>query len=189
MKEGLRASGRRSNHIILEVGCDVMPFALIKKNALSEGDVYIGVDLFSWMDTGIREKLMARTIYKNKQDLGERYILQSDAKCLPFPNKSVDQIVFANVFGDSRTIWQHEQMVVESARVLRPQGLLTVVETYTPSVIPLDRLRQLMSDHGNLHQINEGEESDRSQLNKYVNKYAMDINQQSFSAQFSFSPR
>ena len=57
-----------------------------------------------------------------------------DATDLPYEDNSVTQIIFKDVFGDTRIdLRDHAAMVLEAKRVLRPGGTLKIIEQTTPS--------------------------------------------------------
>lgn len=84
------------------------------------------------------------------------HLIYGDGRQLPFRDRSIHEEICVNVFGD-RDTRDPEALAAELGRVLHETGSLTVVETKSPSIMPIERLRGLLGDAG-LIQMNVGHE-------------------------------
>lgn len=120
---------------VLEIGPGLSPF--LRTSQPHPKSIFYSLDV----DTlGVR---FARQARKEKPEV-RGIDLQGDATSLPFPSHSLDQIILPNVLGISglalkcppyHYFFQTEpgkKIISEINRVLKPSGLLTIVETLTP---------------------------------------------------------
>lgn len=157
MKEG------RPQSVILEVGAGGAPFPASGERPLRTHEYYIGVEPYYNGETDTLRNLV--TI---GQDLHEKQVTLAalNGTDLPFPDRSIDEVVFCNVLGDGSLKEKLKDFASEAGRVVTTDGYITVVETYSPEVTSLDTLRTLMEDQG-LYQVNVGEERDPAKIDAY----------------------
>lgn len=60
--------------------------------------------------------------------------IQGDAIRAPFKNNSVNEVILRSVLGDPDNRFSSHSIVAEIHRILKPKGVLTIVELYTPEV-------------------------------------------------------
>lgn len=71
---------------------------------------------------------------------------QADGKSLPFANASFDALFLVTVFGE---IEEREAFLREAARVLRPDGVLSITEHHPdPDFEPADEVAECLKAHG-----------------------------------------
>lgn len=143
----------RYNRYVLEVGCGSTPAPFIKPENLKEyQDAYIvRIDLGGPGSTEALEKqriirsseiqgsvggaqiLDKEILSKIPEWKGKIDYLQTDAASLPFKENSFDEIYMTNVIGyPNKNVDEIKKMFKESSRVLKKNGELVIVETYTP---------------------------------------------------------
>lgn len=124
-----------SKHFVLEIGVGAYPFPAIGERKIGVGEVYLGIDNGS-RTADWNEKAIKRL--SEMEEKGDSLSLAAaDAECLPLQSNSVDEVVMSNLFGDPRLNSRIPYMVWEGQRVLKPGGLLVVVETLTPNYCPI----------------------------------------------------
>lgn len=153
-------------YIVLEVGCGLQPFPAYGQRPFLPGEQYIGLDLFRGRSDQYIRNLEASTRYLHEYPADIR-LQRDDGTALPFRESSVDEMVFVNVFGDSRTRPYQSQFRREATRVLRATGSLSVVESLSTSEMPLDELVADMGKAG-FAQLNAGFEHNPDLLAQYV---------------------
>lgn len=131
-----RAVGLVRNHVpqrILDVATGTADLAILMARKMPQATV-TGVDLSKGMIAVGREKV-------EKADLASRITLQcADCLALPFPDASFDCVTVAYGVRNFEHLLQGYR---EMLRVLRPEGMLCVIELSTPTspvVKPLYRL-------------------------------------------------
>ncbi len=108
---------------VLDLACGTGDLSLALQKALPEGSRITGADFSEGMLAVMREKLA-------RKGLEDRILLiQADAAALPFPEASFDAVTVA--FG-IRNFPDREQALREILRVLRPGGILVILELSEP---------------------------------------------------------
>lgn len=149
---------------ILEVGVGTKPFSTQGTRRMERDEVYIGVDTGS---LALMAKKLGRSKGESLEKAWERinqrlpkrnryHLMYADGTYLPFPDHSVSEVVFINTLGypvpEEHILGeegkQTESLVVEASRILKPGGLVTVVETLSPNTLPFPRLNELMRSIG-----------------------------------------
>lgn len=112
---------------------------------------------------------------------GKRSVVRASVLHLPFGEQTMDEVIAANLFGDVRFgEAATNRAAQEIARVLKPGGELTVVETISPTVVPREVLRETMRPHG-FQQTNIGSE----QLPELISAYSDVRSELGYVAAFS----
>lgn len=137
-----------SPYTIVEVGCGLQPFPGKGLRRFMPGDHYIGIDLFDGVpDSKIRHAAIEATALYDDPSIDIR-IQRGDGRDLPFEDQFVDELVYVNVFGDSRTFGYQRELRREAVRVMHAAGSLTVVESLSTSQKPLETLVEEMRADG-----------------------------------------
>lgn len=132
----VQAMGLTPHATVLEIGCGPGFFSPFIAAAVPDGCLVL-VDLQAEMLTAARPRLV---------DHANVSYAQGDAAALPLRNSHVDAVLLATVLGE---VPDPEACLDEVRRVLRPGGILTIVETRRDSdFIPLTTLRPLVEGLG-----------------------------------------
>ena len=176
---------------IVEIGPGHDPFTMFGRKMLPH-ETYVGIDP-EYGRTSSATETVQHQLKSDPAQLGviELYaadgtaivILNSEGEVAPFPDMRADEVVMVNVLGDSLLEEKRERLLIEADRILAPNGVLTIVENYTPGVTPLSYLVQVMGGLG-LVQINQGDERNLDEILKY-NPWGLNNNSQSYIAEFS----
>jgi ubiquinone/menaquinone biosynthesis C-methylase UbiE len=114
--------------IVIEIGSAGIPSAFCAERGIQQGERYISID---------DEEQTVRWEKEKFKDTKGFEVLRADARKLPFPDKSVDEMIFNNVFGSYS---QHPEIakafLAEASRVLKPGGRVHITEMNTPSSVP-----------------------------------------------------
>jgi SAM-dependent methyltransferase len=164
-------SSPEQRRLVVEIGGGRKSFTTSTRSGrrmLRQNEDVVIIDTFDNDPKRFREAQSILTAYESLNGLPpQRTVHQCSANDMPFKDRTVNEVVAINFFGDHRTPPIHDEVAQEIARVLRRDGLVTVVETYTPDRIPLDTLRALMGRVG-LRQLNEGEEHNPTKIVQYA---------------------
>ena len=109
--------------------------ALLAPRVGKDGEVVLADVNRTMLERG-RERLIDRGI------AGNVHYALCDAECLPFPDRSFDRVLVG--FG-LRNVTRKERALAETYRVLRPAGMLLVLEFSHPSIPVLRRAYDLYS--------------------------------------------
>lgn len=130
----------KPEHFILEIGVGGYPFPATGNRRIEEGQVYLGIDNGSryrnWAKVASERLEEKRVLHE-----GSLALISGDAIQLPFVSEFADEVVVCNVFGDYWAFPRIPYMILEIQRVLKPGGLLTVVETITPVYCPMKEVK------------------------------------------------
>lgn len=127
---------------------------------MERDEIYIGVDTGS---LALMAKELGRSrgesLDKAQERINQRlpkrnryHLMYADGVNLPFPDHSISEVVFINTLGYiapeeyflEEEGKQAESLVVEAFRILKPGGLVTVVETLSPNTLPFPVLNEFM---------------------------------------------
>ncbi len=175
----------KRRRLVVELGPDGSPVGTRRgQNAIGPEDNYVCIDTFNGSDVERREAQKWLAVHRRLMDAkGNWAALRRDASELTFRNRTVDHVIAVNFFGEPSTWNKHRRIAGEIARVLKPTGIVTVVETIPPRFIGLEQVRALMRDHG-LVQVSSGSEHDLSRIGQFANTPSSD--QDAFIADFAF---
>lgn len=140
-------------HIIVEVGPGHSPFPIgVDRRRIKKDEIYIGIEPYN-------ERLKDTARWLKQKDIfgeGEGKMVKAKGQHLPFKDQSVQEVVICNLIGHpalsdqvngflpSETI---KRIVMETGRVLKRGGKVTIVETYTPYPAP-ENLIKLFEESG-----------------------------------------
>ncbi len=150
---------------IVEVGVGTKPFSTQGKRKMERDEVYIGLDTsyLSSVAKLLREKPRTgkESLDLAKERINQRlakrhryHLMYADGMSMPFPDHSISEVVFINVFGyygihiEETDEKQSVLLTIEASRVLKPKGLVTVIETLSPDISPFPILSELMKVSG-----------------------------------------
>lgn len=151
--------------LIVDIGAGEYPFPLGAGNRiLGANEMYRGFDLFERGDSGLVNILLQNVRGRHS---GRRSVERADARALPVESGSADEVLLTNVLSDPR-VTDMVAIIAEISRILRrPEGTVTVVDTYAPEAMPLELLRRILGGIG-LKQLNEGQEGDKTAIAQYA---------------------
>lgn len=108
--------------VFLDLGCGIGDYVIAAAEIIGpEGEIY-GIDAWEEAVSELREKVIVRGL-KNVKAL-----LADVTEHIPLPDHSADVCLMAAVLHDFKREGGAEGVLREAARVLRPGGLLAVVE-------------------------------------------------------------
>ncbi len=172
--------------IILEVGVGDKPFPIEGKRVISNNEHYIGIDNrvppSSSLVTAKNKLGQDEKCHKGSCD-----VIGADGRKLPIKTDRVAEVVFSNVFGYVQIPPKdHKDMIREANRVLRDDGMLTVIETYTPWNAPLKKVANTMRSLG-FTQLQDGQDvHSQSAIDRYANGYNAELySPHSFTSHFN----
>lgn len=110
----------KRDKLIVEVGSGGFP-AIIRMPEIAKNGLFVTVN----------EDQLISNAERSRRDSPNFSAIHGDAKQLLFPDGTVDELIYSNVFGDPRTM-NREQYLHEAARVLVKGGKIIINETYTP---------------------------------------------------------
>jgi len=150
----------RATYNILEVGFAGWPsIGVPRRRQLLPDQHLICLGLFDGSNP-TQDAIDAQRMMKIQNTLlpGTRSVVRASVLHLPFGEQVMDEVIAANLFGEPRFgETATSEAIAEIARVLKPGGELTVVETISPTVLPHDALRETVRPHG-FQQTNLGNE-------------------------------
>jgi ubiquinone/menaquinone biosynthesis C-methylase UbiE len=129
MIDSIKRKEKKEPEIWVDIGAGINPLgALLEKLGELKGKVYIGIDI------NLNKLLINRNFFKLLEVKAKKILhIVATAEKLPIENDSCDQVFLANFLGDpkiSPTI--KEKVLLEIIRILKPDGLLNIIEIYTP---------------------------------------------------------
>ncbi len=145
---------RQYSHHLLEIGCGTINIEATPWLRAGNIEKYNNADI-TLIDRTDPER-MGRALESSREHFGSSFsgsiqYKKMEATALKFENESMDEILIVNVLGAARNIPVNE-IVTESARVLKKDGELIIIETYTPHDAIFNTL-----GHGTMTSINPGE--------------------------------
>lgn len=148
-----------SKRIVVEVGTGGFPSFRRGNRQKKTDETYITLNL---------EKLDAQVDKYTMEDrkMKDVFPLVGNAQYVPLADNSVDELIFTNVFGDPAGKYYidpkiesgYDKMLEEAVRILKPNGIIIITETYTPTVMARrlglslekkDNLYNIRNDHDN----------------------------------------
>lgn len=150
------------------MGCNMAPIiGMTGQVRLEPGMEYYGVSLFP---NAAQQEIRDLEEDLRLHNRGQIRIWQGDARHTGLPDDFIHEVVSVDVFCYRFTQGPRE-LAQEAARVMIPDsGIFRVIETISPSVMPLPRLRAIMASAG-LAQVNEGNEH-----NEDIDRYTLQSN-------------
>ena len=128
LHNGEEKESKKLRRVFIEVGSGNFPAALKTDKKEEDNNFYLAIDVDKEM-VGEAKKRSDRIFGKDQR----RGFVAADAEELPLAAESVDEFLFANVFGDPRIqIRKKAHFFTEVARTLREGGRMILFETYTP---------------------------------------------------------
>ena len=117
------------SEIWVDIGAGRNPLGMLRKKLEElEGKVYIGIDI-SPGEFLINRNWLKLFKVKAKEIL---HIVASGEK-LPIKDNSCDQVFLANFLGDPKISQETKEKALQEAfRILKPGGLLNIIERWTP---------------------------------------------------------
>lgn len=138
-----------------------------------DGDIYIALGEFGSRDPAdpLAQQLAAGTRFQQAVisglEPGQRHVVRGTTSRMPFKNNYAHEIVTPN-FGDPAIDdVERFRRAAEFARVLRPAGRLTVVETLKTSVFTPEDLADFLASF-TFRPTNKGQERDPYTLDNYA---------------------
>jgi ubiquinone/menaquinone biosynthesis C-methylase UbiE len=128
-KKERKKQKREKPEIWVDIGAGSNPLGLLlKKLEELKGKVYIGIDINQ------EEILTNRNWLKLLKVKAEKILhIVAMAEKLPIKDNSCDQVFLANFLGDPIISQKtKEKALKEILRILKPGGLLNIIEIYTP---------------------------------------------------------
>ena len=150
MERGAEQKAESGEHIIVEVGCGTAPYIMdLSANYrkwlhADPSRRYIGLDIDDadlvigkMIGTNIHSQILGIDKPKRVD------FVQADGTKLPFADGFVSEVIFKNVAGDDQIDPQKRlEMLREAARVLKPGGVMHLIEQFTPDVFQNSTLLQ-----------------------------------------------
>ncbi|HZM63852.1 MAG TPA: hypothetical protein VFB59_01835 [Candidatus Saccharimonadales bacterium] len=156
-------------YTILELGFAGYPaIGVPERRPLERDQQYIGLGPFDGPNPE-HEAAVAQVMLDvyNKIFEGHRQVRIGLAQDLSFLNHQVNEIIAVDLLGYPILSQPTRQTIAsEARRVIAATGLVTVVETMTPHIHPIDTLAELMGAHG-FQQTNSGQERNPEQIALY----------------------
>ena len=119
--------------LVVEVGSETIPTAFCAKRGIKENEYYVSVNTLHKGENFNTAKIEAEK-YSGKQSFCS---ILADARSMPFPDGTVDELIFNNVFG---SFYKNSDMLAaflkEASRVLVEGGEIHITEMNTPNFIP-----------------------------------------------------
>lgn len=145
---------KKREDLFIEIGCDFRTILedfspeYLQKFRLNSNLRYVGIDIdersVQKSDKYFQENLAA----KFGQEAAQRVsFVRASGDNLPFTDESTAEVVFTNLIGlSSVPIYTRKEMLKEAFRVLKPGGILKVVETISPAALRRDGLSTVIED-------------------------------------------
>jgi SAM-dependent methyltransferase len=175
---------------IIEAGFNTYPsFGAPGRQALEKDQLYIGLGRFvDPRNPGVDPGQLARGTkfcldVRNGLDFGTRHVVRGDVTNMPFGNNFADAIIVPNVIGDP-AFPNIRNALGEVARVLRPLGRLTVVETLDRDTLPVDHVARMLRTFGFHRDMDSGDEHNPALIAQYADRQAAT----SYAASFTLDP-
>lgn len=173
----------KEERLIVEIGSGDRPHLteLVpehRRELAESGARYVGVDIDEWQLQYGRD-FAARTDAHNRLDPHDRvHFVRASADALPFADQAAAEVILANVLGDPEIpLNEKKSALSEAARILKPSGVLKIVEQYTPMQMHEEDLLNYIRAMPEFEQFTPEEEealpanekeSDRAQTRSYA---------------------
>lgn len=145
----IKSENEKEKKVIMEIGHGGMPiyqedrYGILKKD-IKENEYYIGIDLLDSPSEAVKVnfpklspdvlKEVAQEDIKRENVKGKIGFVVGSGENLPLSDKSVDRIIFKDVFGFNKVKGLKKNFLDESLRVLKEGGEIEIIEEYSPDV-------------------------------------------------------
>lgn len=117
--------------LVVEVGSEAIPAAFEGRRGIREGEYYASVNTVYEHEKPYSAAAWEAEKYREKKHFSS---IMADAKNMPFPDGTVDELIFNNIF--SGTEANSVAFLKESSRVLVAGGEIHITEMNTPGAVP-----------------------------------------------------
>ncbi len=121
--------------LIVEIGFGSKPFPTVGRRKIAPLERYLGVD-FGYNKDFLQEAKNAVSKLGNNDKI---HLVRGTAFSLPLGDQIASEVVFSNVF-DFMEYTQKSEAIAEAKRILRRDGKVVVLQTYSSSLVPFDQL-------------------------------------------------
>lgn len=157
--------------VILEIGPSETPYPIFGGKKMKKGEFYIGIDIdpnklnetVNLMNLIGFPKEETEMVIGGVRKFTRRNRSIRDLK-FPFRNQSVSEVIICNLVNDPRTMGKIGEILKDTARVLKPNGEIVVVQT-RPYICPIEDLMMHMQKHS--FELKNKEIHDRNKINQY----------------------
>lgn len=128
-------------YIFVDIGTANQPVPVVQQEKFGPGILYIGLD---------HNPDLLSEAHLEMQRIGEQKdcLIAADGVKIPLADDCADEVFLGNVLGSPFTKASPTEFLIETRRVLKKGGKLTVKETGTPENFPYKVLEQYHREYG-----------------------------------------